>query len=112
MPTDRELLLSLRKGFEELEPFDGSRLNALRNRGQMIIRRVFGASGAYYSERLSSIEFYYTGPVMIVAGEPESPSMRRSRENIWRGGQSESIALVDTMLEDLELSEAERTQTG
>jgi hypothetical protein len=47
MPTNRELLISLRKGFEDLEVFDDSGLNALRDRGQMIIRRVFGEDSSY-----------------------------------------------------------------
>ncbi len=37
MPTDRELLKSLRDGFEQLKLFDRARLNSLRDRGQMII---------------------------------------------------------------------------
>jgi hypothetical protein len=52
MPTKRELLLSLRKGFEELELRDRACLNSLRDRGNMIIRRVFGPESSY-SERLT-----------------------------------------------------------
>ncbi len=47
MPTNSELLISLRKGFEDLEVFDDSGLNALRDRGQMSIRRVFGENSSY-----------------------------------------------------------------
>jgi hypothetical protein len=47
MPTKSELLRSLRKGFEDLEVFDDSGLNAQRDSGQMIIRRVFGEDSSY-----------------------------------------------------------------
>jgi len=109
MPTNKELLLSLRGGFEELELFDDSGLNALRDRGQMIIRRTFGPESSY-SDRLSGIEFYYSGPFITVLSQPETPAERASRERHWRSGQRESIALTDTMLEDLELGEPEQAQ--
>jgi predicted nucleotide-binding protein len=109
MPTNKELLLSLREGFEQLECFDDSGLNILRDRAQMIIRRIFGP-GSSYSERLSSIEFYYSGPVITILGKPETPAERASRERYWLNGQRQSISLIDTMLEDLELSEPEQAQ--
>jgi hypothetical protein len=56
MPTNKELLRSLREGFEQLDPFDRSNLNSLRNRGQMLIGRVFGGNGLY-KDQLSKIEF-------------------------------------------------------
>jgi hypothetical protein len=58
MPTDRELLESLRDGFEQLKLFDKARLNSLRDRGQMIIGRVFGPDSPYIV-RLTSIEFRF-----------------------------------------------------
>jgi len=109
MPTDRELLESLRDGFEELEPFDDTGLNALRNRAQMIIRKVFGANSSY-SEQLSSIQFHYMGPFVIIPGEPETPAQRQGRERIWRSGQDQSISLIDTMIEELDLSEPDQAQ--
>ena len=56
MPTNRhkELLLSLRDEFEQLEPFDRARLNSLRERARMIIERIFGEDSSYY-ERLFNI---------------------------------------------------------
>jgi predicted nucleotide-binding protein len=109
MSTHKELLLSLHDGFEQLELFDDSGLNALRVRGQMIIRRVFGTDSSY-SEQLSSIEFYYTGPFIARLGAPETVAERQARERAWRSGQRESIALINTMLEDLELGEPEQMQ--
>ena len=59
MPTNKELLRSLREGFEHLDLFDRSNLNSLRNRGQMLIGRVFGGNGLY-KYPLSKMEFCST----------------------------------------------------
>jgi predicted nucleotide-binding protein len=114
MPTNRELLLSLRKGFEGLQVFDQSGLNSLRVRGQMIIGRLFGEESSYI-EWLSKISFSSgtLSRVVSASGEiVESSESRQRRENLWRSGQRESIALVDIMLEDLELRESEEAPTG
>jgi hypothetical protein len=42
MPTNRELLQSLRDGFEQLALFDQLELNSLGERARMIIERVLG----------------------------------------------------------------------
>jgi predicted nucleotide-binding protein len=109
MPTDRELLESLRDEFEKLEPFDRAGLNSLRDSGQMIIRRVFGADSTYMGQ-LSAIEFRYTGPQIVSLGAPETPGERERRERYWGSGQRESIGLINTMLEDLELGESGQVQ--
>jgi predicted nucleotide-binding protein len=107
MPTKRELLLSLRKGFEKLETFDRARLNGLKDRGNMIIRRVFGEDSPY-EKRLSGISFRGAGVAIVSSsGGSVTPAERQRRERNWRSGQTESLALIDTMLEDLELSEFE-----
>lgn len=111
MPTNRELLLSLRDGFEQLELFDRVELNSLRNRGQMYIRRVFGPDSPYI-ERLSSIEFRYMGIAVGTLEDGESPATRRARQRAWLSGQKEAVTLVDTMLEDLELGELDQVRTG
>jgi hypothetical protein len=51
MPTNKELLESLRDGFERLEVFDRLGLNGLRDRGQMTVRRVFGEGSSYQGRR-------------------------------------------------------------
>jgi hypothetical protein len=109
MSKYRELLLSLRKGFEELEPLDELWLNSLRDRGRMIIRRVFGEDSAYI-QRLFDIEFYHPGPYMNIFGEPGPPADRETELRHWRSGQRETIALLEIMLEDLELGESEQVQ--
>lgn len=88
MPTDRELLESLRDEFEKLEPFDRAGLNSLRDRGQMIIRRVFGADSTYMGQ-LSAIEFRYTGSQIVSLGAPETPGERNAGSVIGvRGKES------------------------
>jgi hypothetical protein len=109
MPTNKELLLSLRDGFEKLNLFDDPGLNALRRRGQMIIRRVFGPDSSY-SEGLSNIVFYPPPPLIVRLGDPETAAERESRERYWRSGQKECVSLIYTMLEDLELRGPEQVQ--
>lgn len=107
MPTNRELLESLRDGFEQLELGDSATLNGLKNRGQMIIRRVFGPNSSY-SEQLSNIEFRYMGISVGTLEGGDSHATRQARQHAWMSGQAEAIALIDTMLEDLELGEPEQ----
>ena len=107
MPTHKELLESLRDGFEQLELFDRPRLKSLQSRGQMIIGKVFGEDSSY-KEQLVSKKFRYTGPSIRVLGAPETAEEKQLRERYWLAGQRESIDLVETMLEDLELSESEQ----
>lgn len=110
MRTHKELLLSLRGGFEQLELFDRAKLNGLKDRGQMIIRRAFGQDSVY-SERLSRIEFRYMGMTVGTLEGGDSAATRQARQRAWLSGQKEAIALIDTMLEDLELSGPEQVQS-
>jgi hypothetical protein len=111
MSKNRAILLSLRKGFEDLETLDASGLNSLRDRGRMIIRRVFGEDSPYV-QRFFDIGFYNPGPFIGYVDQPETPAERESDLRYWRSGQRESIALIDIMLEDLELSESEQVRGG
>jgi predicted nucleotide-binding protein len=74
----------------------------------MIIGRVFGQD-SHYIERLSKINFTYR-PLITVLGAPESAAERQARERAWLSGQRETIALINTMIEHLELSEPEQVQ--
>lgn len=109
MPTNKELLESLRNDFVGLELFDRARLRGLQGRGQMLIGRVFG-EGSPYSEMLSGVEFRFMGISIGTLEGGDSPATRRAQERAWLSGQEESIALIDTMLEDLELGESEQVQ--
>ena len=59
MPTNKELLWSLRERFEQIDHLDSSHLNSLKNRGQELIGRVFGGNGLY-KYQLSKMEFRST----------------------------------------------------
>lgn len=119
MPTNKELLLSLRDGFEQLKPFDSSGLKSLNNssglkslnnRGEMLIRHVFGKDSPYIT-RLSNVTFSVAMPFAVSSNSSSYPSQdykRRAREGRWRAGQQEAVSLVNTMLEEIELSEAEQ----
>jgi predicted nucleotide-binding protein len=109
MARNEELLQSLRYGFEQLDQFDRARLNRLRDRGQMIIRRIFGPDSPYI-ERLTSIEFSFRRIAVSTRGIGEDPAMRQARERALQSGQQQSISLVDTMLEDLALGAPEQAR--
>ena len=118
MPTNRELLQSLRDGFEQLALFDELELNSLGERARMIIERVFGRNKSYY-ERLSATPFHRKiRSVPLVSsyggggGGGENPTDRKARESAWPSGQQQSISFIDLMLEDLELREPEQVQGG
>ncbi len=88
-------------------------MNSLRERARTIIERVFGEDSSYY-ERLSGIRFRRGGSVRIVSsfggGSSETPAERQARKCARRSGQEQSIALIDVMLEDLEMREPEQVQ--
>jgi hypothetical protein len=105
MSTNEELLASLREEFEQLELFDRAKLNSLRDRGQMYIRRIFGPDSPYI-EQLASIEFRYMGIAVGTLEGGDSPATRRARERAWLSSQEQAVALVDTMLQDLELGDS------
>ena len=48
VPTNKELLESVRDEFKQLENGDRDELDRLQNRGRMIIRRVIGENNDYY----------------------------------------------------------------
>ena len=113
MSRDKELLFSLRHGFENLEVFDRVRLNSLQDRARMIIERVFGEESTYY-ERLSGISFRRAGGVGIVStfggSGGETLAERQARERAWRAAHERSISLIDTLLEDIDLREPDEAQ--
>lgn len=115
MPTNKELLKSLRDGFEQLQVFDSAGLKSIRSRGEMIIGRVFGEDSPYI-KRLSDITFTPRAvPIVGSSGSssyPSSDPRRQERQNIWLSGQREAISLVDTMLEQLELEEETLRESG
>lgn len=94
--NSRELIQGLRDGFSGLGYGDEKELNRLNTRGDMLIRRVFGESSRYLS-RFSRIGFH-----ALV-----SPISEAYERQVWEKGRNATLDLLDTMLEDLELSQAD-----
>jgi hypothetical protein len=94
--SSRALIQSLRDAFDALTYRDEKELDRLNTRGDMIIRRVFGESSDYLG-KFKRIQFH----VMV------SPIPEQYQQEAWAQGKSETLNLLDTILEDLELSEAE-----
>jgi hypothetical protein len=95
MPTNKELLESLRDGFANLGYRDEDELNRLDNRGRMYIRRVFGENSEYYQQ------FVHIGFHALV-----SPSDAQYEREMWISGQSQTVNLLNTALEELALNAA------
>ncbi len=92
MATNTELLEGVRDGFTNLEYGDENRLNELQNRGRMLIRRTFGEKNDYY-QRFINIGFH---PLVY-------PTTEQFRREDWEKGRHQSVNLLNTMLEELDL---------
>jgi predicted nucleotide-binding protein len=111
MPTNKELLESVRGEFERLEVFDGAALNSVRNRAEMLIEQIFGDDSPYI-ERLRNITFRRNMVVPSSSSGGVPAEIGEARKRHWRSGQEESVSLINTMLEHLELREARSAQTS
>ena len=90
--NDIELIQSLIRMADELPDRDRDKLDALRRRAEMIIRRLFGESSKYLND-LARVSF--TPRVFPSSGEYE--------DQCWRTGTSEILNLFNTMSEELKL---------
>ena len=75
MPTNLELLASLRDGFENMSYQDREKLSGLDNRGRMLIRRTFGEDSDYYRRfiRLEVVDQSWEArEVVAVQKEPQA----------------------------------------
>lgn len=95
-----ELIQSLIAMVNELPHRDEEKLDALRRRVELIIRKVFGDSSKYL-EDLDQINF-----------SPAWTSDENSYNNSWRSGKSEMLNLFNVMLEELELSSMSQKVDG
>jgi predicted nucleotide-binding protein len=113
MPTHRELLDSLRQQYEELPLLDWDELAKVRERGLMLVSLIFGEDSRYFKQ-LSEVSFQYRGPMMTVIGVAETSEEKRAKkersERNWLKGQERSLAIVDSMREQLELEGAMQTR--
>lgn len=101
MPTDRSLLESLRDGFANLEYGDEDTLSRLRNRGRMILRRIYGEPSEPY-ERLAYAGFQQVIPDWSAEEQSES----------WEADQREITSMLEALLEEMDLDVAEQEQSG
>jgi predicted nucleotide-binding protein len=112
MPTKRELLVGLREDFEELPLSDKAELDRLRRRGAVLARLIFGSDSPHIEE-LASIQFSRNMPMASSSSGSKYPSdeqRRKAHENAWRSGRTQSVNLVDAMLQELDLTEATRQE--
>ena len=94
MPTNKELLESLRNEFQRLKYGEDDELNKLEYRGRMIISRVSGMNSEHYQQ------FVHTQFGFYVSGASE-----RDERAAWESGQRQVVNILSTMLEALELDE-------
>ncbi len=103
--TPKELIESLIKDLTALPHRDGAKLDALKRRTNMIVRKVFGET-SHYLEDIKHLRFY---PSVSYSGMPDS-----DRDEWWKADQSRMMNLLTTMLEETVLSEGTATdpETG
>ena len=95
MPTNNELLESPRDGFANLKYQDEDELNRLEHRGRMYIRHVFGENSEYYQQ---VVHIGFHGLVY--------PTTEDFEREMWYSGQRQTVNLLNTMLEELDLDAA------
>ena len=93
MPTNRELLQSLRDGFEQLALFDQLELNSLGERARMIIERVFGGinpttNGSPLPPFIARLDRCRSSPLTAVAVVRTPLIGKRGRVLGFRGNSS------------------------
>lgn len=95
--NSKELIEALIKDLTALPHRDDAKLDALKRRTNMIVRKVFGETSDYLKE-VASIHFY---SMVGYEGQPDS-----DHDESWHGGRSRMMNLFNTMLEEINLSEA------
>ena len=88
-----KLIQTLIQQTNELPDLDNEKLDALERRARMITKTLFGA-GSDYGVDLSRIHFV---PMF-------APATRSQEDQAWKSGKAEMLNLLNTMLEELEIS--------
>jgi len=96
-----ELLQDLKKQVAELPHRNSGKLDALKQRTEMLINKIFGISSNYHAT-LKRISF---SPRMVIGGSGPVPY-----DNAWKRGHSALQNLVDTMIEDISLEIGETSE--
>ena len=87
MRTKRELVESLRDGFVKLGYGNEVHLSKLRNRAEMILRRMYGTDSIYYTQFVRR-DFQEEVPELSPEEQSES----------WEADQRETIKMLDASL--------------
>lgn len=90
-----ELLKGLLSQIKELPHRNSSKLNALNQRTEMLINKIFGKTSTYHN----SLKKLYFTPRIAFSGSGPGPY-----DSAWKSGVQNFINLVNTMIEDLTLS--------
>lgn len=89
---NEELLKSLATMLNELQYKDETKLDALKRRSEMIIRKIFGESNKYLND-LKYINFHPSF----------APSEESDRYRYWNSGKNKMNNLLSTMIEEIKL---------
>jgi predicted nucleotide-binding protein len=99
--TQLKLLQNLKTQVSELPHRNSGKLDALKQRTEMLINKIFGNSSNYHAT-LKKILF---NPRMVIGGSGSGPY-----DSAWKSGHNAFHNLVDTMIEDVSLEIGETTQ--
>lgn len=95
-----ELLNELKTQIEQLPERDYNKLDAVKRRAHLLIEKIFGAK-SNYSSSVSSIYFKPRMVMTTIGGPPNLAPYIRA----WRDGKETFINIVNTMIEDITLSD-------
>lgn len=96
-----ELLQDLKTQVTELPHRNSGKLDALKQRTEMLINKIFGSTSNYHVT-LKRISF---SPRMVIGGSGPGPY-----DDAWKSGHSALHNLVDTMIEDISLEIGEASE--
>lgn len=93
-----ELLQTVRQQAEGLNRDERIKIDGLRKRLTMLIEKIFGINSSYISE-LAAISYR---PIVVFSGMSDAVWI-----NAFKNGKSSLLNLIDTMIEDIQLSAVE-----
>ena len=89
------LLVNLKSQVEAVPNRNSSKLNAVKQRAEMLISRIFDKNSNYH-KTLNKLRF---SPLMVMNSSGQGPY-----DGAWKRGVEGFVNLVDTMIEDVSLS--------
>lgn len=101
--TSNKLLNEIRPQVVSLKYNDHDGIDAIRKKLEMYIGKIFGMASSY-KDTLKKISL---GPTISYGGMPESVYYES-----WESGKKKIVNLIDTMLEDISLSELESSSNN